>query len=473
MISYRERELMMVQKFLKDLGDELNQSMSDASESMENRTLSKEDALSLPEIKSYDELVERARECGYDTYIRAEDLLSAEELEQIERDKDKIEDEFRRLTKLEKVDYGFIIAATALQLLRQVVQPKLDFKNLNKDNRGNDKTADNDADKNKIKQKIDEIKNQIFENGIDLDESKKWYYASVAEIGDIAHVPYDAIKGTSMDGKFPIGMNGNNHRFKTLGHDPWLGYLFGTCNILTNTMTTSALTTYHVKNSKVVNNADTAKMFERSFERFKESRETFLIALIKQFYHIKSDEKSKKGLSLPFLQLFLDEKTIEKLCDNGLDYNNAKFLGTIAVQAGYAEMINFVIATIHRILMALEELKEQGIDESKLKAIADYDIFGKDSGLKEVRTRKMLMISNSIATAANGIFVAALTVGEALAEKPDFYKALENLDLGGAIITVVHLFKDAKVILKIKKDFIEAAIKEDFEKKLAELEIDG
>ena len=366
MISYRERELMMVQKFIKDNGDNLKAMMADASEDMKNGNPVDENALLLPEIKTYEELVDRARECGYDTYVRAEDLLSAEELEEIEKNKDKIEEEFKRLTKLEKVDYGFIIAATALQLIRQVIQPKLDFKNLNKDNRGNDKTADNDADKNKIKQKIDEIKNQIFENGIDLDENKKWYYASVAEICDIAHVPYDAIKGTSMDGKFPIGMNGNNHRFKTLGHDPWLGYLFGTCNILTNTMTTSTLTTYHVKNSKVVNNADTAKMFERSFERFKESKPTVAIALIKQFYHIKSDEKSKKGLSLPFLQLFLDEKTIEKLCDKGLDYNNAKFLGTIAVQAGYAEMINFVIATIHRILMALEEFKEQAEQEIQL-----------------------------------------------------------------------------------------------------------
>lgn len=46
-------------------------------------------------------------------------------------------------------------------------------------------------------------------------------------------VPYDTTKST-VSGLFI----GANHRFATLGHDPILGLIFGTANIMTNTITT-------------------------------------------------------------------------------------------------------------------------------------------------------------------------------------------------------------------------------------------
>ena len=57
MISYRERELMMVQKFIKDNGNNLKAMMADASEDMKNGNPVDENALLLPEIKTYEELV--------------------------------------------------------------------------------------------------------------------------------------------------------------------------------------------------------------------------------------------------------------------------------------------------------------------------------------------------------------------------------------------------------------------------------
>lgn len=48
-------------------------------------------------------------------------------------------------------------------------------------------------------------------------------------------VPYDAIKtGAHVSG---TGLSGTTHRYRTLGHDPILGWIFGTANILTNSLT--------------------------------------------------------------------------------------------------------------------------------------------------------------------------------------------------------------------------------------------
>ena len=48
-------------------------------------------------------------------------------------------------------------------------------------------------------------------------------------------------------------------------------------------------------------------------------------------------------------------------------------------------------------------------------------------------------------------------------------KDLENLDVGGLLITIFHLFNDTRIISKIKKDFIAQALDEDFKKKLEEI----
>lgn len=473
MLSYREKELLMVQSFLKDLSGKFQQSISDVNTNIEERrfvTISNDE---FPQVETYSDLVELAQMCGYDTYIRAEDILSQEEIEQLEKEYDAIEQEFKRITKLEKIDLIFIVAATAMQLVRQILQPKLDFENLKKDNRPNDKEAAKNADnKEEIKNKMDENKKKFEEEGGDTNKALKYYWASTEQICQLS-VPYDTISGTSKNGKFPFGLNGNNHRFKTLGHDPWLGYIFGTCNILTNTMTTCDLKTVHVKNSTVVKNADTIKMFKYSYQHFEDKKIDVVLALLKQCYHIHSDVKSKKSLPLPFLELLMDSKNLEKLSDYGINYNSLQFVKTIAIQAGFAEFINFIVAVAHRILMAIEEYNENDWDISKIDAIKEYDIFGKKDGIKEVRTRKIMLLSNSIASTINLAYVGVKVVVDVESGAGDPMKDLENLDVGGLLITIFHLFNDTRIISKIKKDFIAQALDEDFKKKLEEIEIIG
>lgn len=59
-------------------------------------------------------------------------------------------------------------------------------------------------------------------------------------------VPYDAIKTSSHVSD--TGIAGTTHRYRTLGHDPIFGWVFGTANIMTNSLSKTNFETYQVKN---------------------------------------------------------------------------------------------------------------------------------------------------------------------------------------------------------------------------------
>ena len=72
------------------------------------------------DIESYDELVELAIDNGYDTSLHVEDILTREELEEIDRRKEEIDESFKKQTGLlNPIDLSFLALATALQCVRQ------------------------------------------------------------------------------------------------------------------------------------------------------------------------------------------------------------------------------------------------------------------------------------------------------------------------------------------------------------------
>lgn len=78
--------------------------------------------------------------------------------------------------------------------------------------------------------------------------------------------------------------------------------------------------------------------------------------------------------------------------------------------------------------------------------------------LYEVRTRKIILLSNLLASSSNLLYVA-------LAQDP------KKLDIGGMLITITRLFSDIRFISKIKQEYIESKINSQFEKELKELGI--
>ena len=69
-----------------------------------------------------------------------------------------------------------------------------------------------------------------------------------------------------------------------------------------------------------------------------------------------------------------------------------------------------------------------------------------DFSLYEVRTRKILMTANTIATTSNFAYVA-------------ISKNLSALDIGGAIETIHRLVSDTEYIRKVKAEYIEKSFR--------------
>ena len=140
--------------------------------------------------------------------------------------------DFKRKTKLDKKEVSLLIFAVCLQCIRIYLAD-----NLTKIEQANHGEREHFLH-NKQKQILEKFKS-------DSENVAKPYYAPMSEIISTKGVPYDATAYAHGNLKLFKGENGKkgvNHRFATLGHDPLIGLLIGTVNIMTNTITTTQST---------------------------------------------------------------------------------------------------------------------------------------------------------------------------------------------------------------------------------------
>ena len=81
-----------------------------------------------------------------------------------------------------------------------------------------------------------------------------------------------------------------------------------------------------------------------------------------------------------------------------------------------------------------------------------------DRKLYEVRTRKILSISNALASAGNIAYAVGIE---------DWRK----LDVGGVLVTLYRLFTDVRFITKVKKDFIDTEMDKVLANEIKELDL--
>lgn len=330
---------------------------------------------------------------------------------------DELDREFTRRTGLDDNDIGFLFAAIGLQCIRIYL--------INQHT-----TIQKAGTGNVIEDKLHEAQSEIlskFDNGV-LGVAKP-YYAPLNQIITIKGVPYDA---TAFLGEKYELFKGANHRFSTLGHEPIMGLVFGTANILTNTISCfnkPILTTNHVvytpefKSPKIGAYASTFYMFAEVTERIAHDREAVVAALIKQIIHIGTDLYTPCGIQLPAVNLVLSKKEIEQLTK----YVGTGDLAKAGASFGIASFIDLIIGTVH----ALQYV------ESKHGSRDMY----------RIRTNKILKYSNLIASSSNVIWVG---VNLAAGDK----SALRNLDIGGIMNTVRRLYADKDFIRQVKEEFI-------------------
>jgi hypothetical protein len=338
-----------------------------------------------------------------------------------------IDRKFEEATKLTRIDITFLFLAVALQVVRQYF-----FTNFKERLDHNEAAKDAKAKEKKILGK--ETKEERKER---MNAKHGWYHPSIVEV-TFNPFPFDQTVGLEgLGGAF-------EHRAKTPGHDAILGYIFGTANIATATLTAWNMQSFHVKYGDVgiqrrpmiTNNADTIKIFKFAIKRLTdegmEGKTIMAISLFREAMHLNSDVGSKVSLPVPVITT-ISPDFAKELAKYGIDVANIK---TVSKQFIYAGLINSIIAWIHRLL---------------------YENNGGGSlSLYEVRTRKILSYSNIIATTSNVLTVSILAgIGAYKGDVELIKKAKSYIDIGGFIETLHRLISDTMFISKIKQEFLE------------------
>ncbi len=391
--------------------------------------IKKEQKLSskIQEIKSYDDLVKKAN-AEIHNDVELEDLLSEKEFQEAYKRLDAIHDEFSHKTGIvNKTDLIFLGIATALQTVKSLlfgrVAGKFDYGNsFNPDARlaHNDKSIEKEH-----RRANDGFKEKHENNGHGY-----WMYILYQT------PPYDITKGSPSINR---NMEGGYHRIHTLGHDPILGWIFGTANILTDTITFEDFKSNRViRNPKMMITPESvplAKLFGESFEMCKADSLNLPAAIFSEGCHLKSDEFIKLGLPVPILEA-INPDFASKLYKSNYDaLCFSRDLKIVGASAGISIFIDMIIGLVHGLFN---------------KEKTDKDLY-------EVRTRKILLISNSIASTSN-------IIQTVITDNP------KNLDIGGLLVSLSHLFMDLRFISRIKEEFIKQELNKDLIKELERLD---
>lgn len=280
------------------------------------------------------------------------------------------------------------------------------------------------------------------------------YYASREEI--ISNpVPFDAIQKVHNNKWYKDyeqivpGFSGFNHRATALGHDPLLGLVIGTANIMTSTITRNDFVSWHIntiphsrtaKNGReyfayldtICDRADTIEIFRNIVNRVqqegKEGWITLGTALLKEIVHLFSDLPSKQGLPLPVISTF-SPKLARTLSLYGLNTSTIT-QGSIATM-----FINWLIGFLH------------GLCRGKYE----------DERLYMVRTRKIIMYSDTFSTVSDiGYSMFTAYMGDK--------NTMRKFDLGGYLVTLYQICHSSNVISEIEREFYTKRIIEEFEK---------
>ncbi len=384
-----------------------------------------------PYYYSYDQLVELAHESGI-TGTKITDILTPEQIAKADKEYADLENEFSKKTGiLNKKDLTFLMVATAAQVIRWVVSNEIGDK-IDPDTRMSDKDGDQLVKEEKKKYQKEHSKR---EDG-SWESTKISKYKSWEEI-IFSSVPYDATKGAA---EFGLNLEGRYHRVHTLGHDPILGWIFGTLNILTSTLTTPKMRTFHIakKNIRFIAETTFINELQMSFETINEDWHRLPAATFRQYLHVKSDALTKLGLPIPLLEVFSEELAGELYKSQYDSLCLLRDVKTVAKSAMISILIDMVVGLVHGFFYNPDKDGEKK--------------------LYEVRTRKILLISHVLSSASNVIYCTIM-------------KNPKKLDIGGLLVTIGRLFLDVRFIRRVKFEYINSRIDAEIQQEIEKLKV--
>ena len=229
---------------------------------------------------------------------------------------DNLDEEFEKKTGLRKKDITILFIATALQCIRQYFLSNEKFRF---------RTA---------AQGDDFMKNTV---GVVLPKT----------VSDVlfSSVPYDAFARSGDLIDCNTELSGKTHRYRTLGHDPLLGLIFGPVNILSSSCTKyDFVTTYSVADNKLCSlyPGGTPGAIAVAIEQSKNPK-LLLAAVARQFIHMGSDFFTNQGLPIPIISSVDNDAAKDMLTKYHID------LYSVSRGAAAAAFINSLVECVHRL----------------------------------------------------------------------------------------------------------------------------
>lgn len=348
---------------------------------------------------------------------------------------------FAEKTKITNAkDMTFLWGATALQCSRWMLINSFDESTLTP-NVGDRKDAQEEGKKDKSK--TGEQLNKSGENKIDnrLIDCERIINLPV---------PYDAMKGTediviknvTVEGK---NLYGGNHHAATWGHDPIMGHIIGTANILTRSISfrDGKLTTRIVDipsgRTQIVTKEpyNFAQMLTEVYETVKEDKNRLAVGHLKQVLHLQSDKYTKDGLPIPLIPAGLQQRLLKQKW-NSKELENV-FKGSIkgiSQQIFVAALLNSSVGILHGFCY------NENRDES-LK-------------LYSVRTQKIIATSNVLSTSINLAAISGGIVAGIMVDNSELIKkSVSHMDIGGYIESIHQVANSKKLQETIRREFLE------------------
>ena len=334
---------------------------------------------------------------------------------------ESVDEEFEKLTGITQKDISFLVFASTLQVARQLITSHLKTRLTDKES----------------------AQKTPFHSEEHSDRRTRQYYATKTEIANNP-VPFDAVrKSETVKNNGNPKLNGFNHRYTAIGHDPLLGLVFGTANIMTKTISVAKggfmFETYHVGSGvasngrgeynidMLTNQASTTLMFEHICTRIKsegkDGWEALAMSLGKEIVHLMSDIRTSKSLPLPIVSAVSpDLSRVLNLC--GIDALSAT---TFTIDLLVSKMIDTAIAYMHAWCYNPES-------DGPIKTY-------------EVRTKNIIYYSNLIS-------LASTTVQTLFRAYMGDVSAISKFDFGGAVSSLNVVWNTPFIISNIKSEYI-------------------
>lgn len=339
-----------------------------------------------------------------------------------------------------KKDMAFLWGATALQCMRWMLLSSFDKETLtpNATDR-KDACIEGRKDRTKTGKQLDASgENRISAKFVDCNQIM------------VLPVPYDAMLGTEdivIKGVTEKGKNlyGGNHHSATWGHDPIVGHIIGTANILTRSITfrNGTFTTRNVEilsgRKQIVthNPYSFVQMGIDVKDTLCEDNNRLAVAHLKQVLHMQSDKYTKDGLPIPLLPAGVQQKLLKKKWNSKELENILHSSGKgIALQFLVSALLNTSVGILHG--FCYSENQDENLD------------------LYAVRTKKIISVSNTLSSAINIAAITGGSIGGILSENPELVKeSIAHVDIGGYIETLHRISTCRKLQESIRREFLE------------------